>query len=203
MIESVLTLFSATILLALSPGPDNIFVLTQSITNGKIAGLATTAGLLTGCIVHTTLVAFGMSVIIVNNPTLYLSIKVVGALYLIYLAYKIYASGAELEQLPETRIINNWVLYRQGVIMNLLNPKVTLFFLALFPGFIWDHSSNIVIQFYILGFTFIFSSFIVFGAIAMLAGMLTKNFLKNQNVLVLLKWFQIVVFIGIALFIII
>jgi threonine/homoserine/homoserine lactone efflux protein len=85
VIASLLAFLAATALLAFSPGPDNIYVLTQSIANGSKSGLATTAGLITGCIVHTTLVAFGLSAIIAASPYLFLAIKIVGAIYSIWL----------------------------------------------------------------------------------------------------------------------
>ena len=86
----------ATSALAISPGPDNIYVLMQSIVNGKKFGLATVAGLISGCLVHTTLVAYGVSAIIKENDTLFFIIKLFGALYLLFLAYKVYTSKAEL-----------------------------------------------------------------------------------------------------------
>ena len=96
MFETLLSFVFATATLAISPGPDNIFVLTQSIVNGKKYGLATVAGLMTGCIIHTTLVAFGVSEIINQNPKLFLIIKLLGAGYLLYLAYQVYKSDAKI-----------------------------------------------------------------------------------------------------------
>ena len=94
---SILSAFSlATFALAISPGPDNIFVLVQSMTNGKKFGLATVAGLMTGCLVHTTLLAFGVSTLIRDNPTVFLAIKIFGALYLLYLAYKVFKSDSNI-----------------------------------------------------------------------------------------------------------
>ena len=88
MLESLLSFCLATIVLALSPGPDNIYVLTQSLVNGSKSGIATTAGLISGCIVHTALLAFGVSALITASETLFYVIKILGALYLIFLAFK-------------------------------------------------------------------------------------------------------------------
>ena len=82
--------------MAISPGPDNIFVLMQSVVHGKKYGLATIIGLMTGCIVHTTFVAVGISAIIKENNTIFLGIKILGAVYLLYLAYKVITGGSEI-----------------------------------------------------------------------------------------------------------
>lgn len=203
MTESILAFLAATALLAFSPGPDNIYVLTQSITNGSRAGLATTAGLISGCIVHTTLVAFGMSAVIATSPTLFLVIKIAGALYLLILAYKVYSSDATIALTEGAPKKSSWSLYKQGVTMNLLNPKVTIFFLAFFPGFLWDSQGNTVLQFYILGILFMIESFIIFGGIALVAGTIADKLLRNQQIGTVLKWLQIVVFIGISVFILV
>ena len=89
MVEALLSFAVATCVLALSPGPDNMYVLTQSMVNGRRSALATTAGLISGCIVHTTLLAFGISAVITTNPSLFFGIKVLGVLYLLYLAYAV------------------------------------------------------------------------------------------------------------------
>ena len=113
----------------------------QSIVNGKKYGLATVAGLISGCLVHTTLVAFGVSAIIKESDTLFFSIKLCGALYLLYLAYMVYKSSSELQlnsdSIPKKSLIQ---LFKQGFIMNVLNPKVSIFFLALFPGFLFSET---------------------------------------------------------------
>ena len=96
MFEILLSFAFATSLLAISPGPDNIFVLTQSIVNGKKFGLATVCGLISGCLVHTTLLAFGISAVIKESEILFTGIKVLGAIYLIFLAYKVYKSDATI-----------------------------------------------------------------------------------------------------------
>jgi threonine/homoserine/homoserine lactone efflux protein len=115
----------ATSLLALSPGPDNIYVLMQSIVNGKKYGLATVAGLISGCLVHTTLVAFGVSAIIKESDILFFVIKLLGALYLLYLAFRVYKSSSKLS-LSSDNIVKKSLLqlFKQGFIMNVFNPKV-------------------------------------------------------------------------------
>lgn len=202
MIETLLSFSVATLALALAPGPDNIYVLTQSLVNGTKSGIATTAGLISGCIVHTTLLAFGISAIITASDELFYGIKVLGACYLLYLAFKVYKSDDHIswsEDAPKKTYLQ---LFKTGVIMNLVNPKVMIFFLAFFPGFLWDKDGNTVVQFYILGITFMVVSFIIFSAIALLAGKISKFIIEKKGVGTFLKWLQIVVFVGIALYII-
>lgn len=202
--ETLISFAIATSILALSPGPDNIYVLVQSITNGKAYGLATVCGLITGCIVHTTLLAFGVSAIIKANEDLFFVIKVLGALYLLYLAYKVFKSDSQLDFDSETAPKKSLKdLFIQGFFMNVLNPKVTIFFLAFFPGFLFSKTMSTIAQFYILGGIFMLVSFIIFSAIALLAGQIKSYTFKHRNSGVVFKWLQIVVFIGIAVFILV
>lgn len=199
------TLFAfvlATLVLAISPGPDNIYILMQSIVNGTKYGIATVCGLISGCLVHTTLVAFGVSAIIKENDLLFFIIKCLGAAYLLYLAYKVFKSDANVElnnnAVPKKNVLQ---LFKQGVIMNVLNPKVSIFFLAFFPGFLFSKTLSSVKQFYILGLLFMATSLIIFSAIAILAGSISTHLKSNKNIGVVLKWLQIIVFVGISIFI--
>ena len=200
--EILISFALATSALALSPGPDNIYVLVQSITNGKSYGIATVCGLISGCIIHTTLLAFGVSAIITSNSSLFFIIKLLGAIYLLYLAYKVYRSESQLNldtDIAPKKSLKG--LFIQGFFMNVLNPKVTIFFLAFFPGFLFSETMSTVYQFYILGGVFMLVSFIIFSSIALLAGQIKNYVTKHQNSGIVLKWLQIVVFIGIAIFI--
>ena len=194
----------ATSVLAISPGPDNIYVLVQSISNGKSYGLATVCGLITGCIIHTTLLALGVSAIIANTETIFFVIKVLGALYLIYLAYKVYTASEHLSidtnATPKKSLKQ---LFVQGFFMNVLNPKVTIFFLAFFTGFLFSDTMSTLWQFYILGGVFMFVSFVIFSTIALLAGQIKTYIQRHKSFGLVLKWLQIVVFVGIAIFILI
>lgn len=191
----------ATFALALSPGPDNIFVLIQSITNGRKFGLTVVAGLMTGCLVHTTLLAFGISAVIKNNPAIFTLIKIFGAVYLVYLAISVYRGGNSISIETENKQVKSISsLFRQGFIMNVLNPKVTIFFLAFFPGFLFSDSISTIIQFYVLGLLFIMISSIVFSGIALLSGSISTFLTGNKKTGFVLKWVQITVFLGIAIF---
>jgi len=191
----------SSLALAISPGPDNIFVLAQSISNGTKAGMATVFGLVSGCLVHTTLLAFGVSEIIKRSDALFFAIKLFGAVYLLLLAYKVYQSDASImldkEGQPAKSPRN---LFWTGFTMNVLNPKVTIFFLAFFPGFLFSDTLDTVIQFYALGLLFMLSALLVFGTIAFLAGSISNYLTRNKKAGIYLKWVQIIVFMGIAVY---
>ena len=202
--ETLISFILAVSILAISPGPDNIFVLMQSVVHGKKYGLATIIGLMTGCIVHTTFVAVGISTIIKENNTIFLVIKILGAVYLLYLAYKVITGGSEISMSTEKIDKKTpFQLFKTGFIMNVLNPKVTLFFLALFPGFLFSEILPISLQFYILGALFILVSSVVFSLIAILGGTISEKIKTSKNIGVWLQWMQVFVFIGIAVFILI
>ena len=202
--EILISFIIAVSILAISPGPDNIFVLMQSVVHGKKYGLATIIGLMTGCIVHTIFVAVGISTIIKENNTIFSVIKILGAVYLLYLAYKVITGGSEISMSTEKIDKKTpFQLFKIGFIMNVLNPKVTLFFLALFPGFLFSEILPISLQFYTLGALFILVSFVVFSLIAILGGTISEKIKTSKNIGVWLQWMQVFVFIGIAVFILI
>ncbi len=197
--EILISFMLATAALAISPGPDNIYVLMQSIAHGKKFGLATVFGLISGCIVHTSLLAFGISALIKNNDSIFLTIKIFGAIYLLYLAYQVFKSSGNLSisqnQVPKKSLGQ---LYKQGFIMNVLNPKVSIFFLAFFPGFLFSNTMSSIAQFYVLGFIFMGVSLVIFSMIAMLAGSISDYIKSHKNIGLYLKWLQIIVFVGIS-----
>lgn len=197
-ILSAFTLASAA--LAFSPGPDNIFVLTQSVAHGKKYGLATTAGLVTGCLVHTALLAFGVSAMIAQNDRLFFYLKLFGAIYLFYLAFKVFSKSSSIEITDATSNNGPAQLFHQGFIMNVLNPKVTIFFLAFFPGFLFSQELSNVLQFFILGGIFMMVTFVVFGCIALLSGSISGFIRQHAVIGVVLKWLQILVFCGIGIY---
>ena len=202
--EVLISFVFAVTLLAISPGPDNVFVLMQSVIYGKKYGLATILGLMTGCIIHTIFLAVGISSIIKDNNNIFLGIKLFGAVYLLYLAYKVYRSSSVIS--VSTKKIEKktpFQLYKIGFIMNVLNPKVTIFFLALFPGFLFTEKLSISLQFLILGTLFILVSSVVFSCIALLGGTISEKIKTSKKIGIWLQWIQIFVFIGIAVFILI
>lgn len=202
MLPQLVAFLTASILLTLSPGPDIIYVLVQSIANGKKAGILTALGLVSGIIIHTSLVAFGVSAVVKESEILFRIIKVFGALYLFYLAYKVWRSPAEIYvDTPAVPLKGNRALYKEGFIMNVLNPKVTIFFLAFFPGFLWEPEEDTIYQFFILGFLFMIQAFLLFSFVALLAGKISYYLKAHPSSGTILKWVQVVVFVGIGIMI--
>lgn len=188
-------------LLTIMPGPDIIYVLVQSVTNGKKYGIATSLGLVSGIIVHTTLVAFGVSAILKQSENIFFIVKLLGAIYLLYLAYKAFRSNEALFIDVKAEKTGMLKLYKQGFIMNVLNPKVSIFFLAFFPGFLYSETQNTIIQFYTLGILFMLQALLIFSGVALLSGSFTAYLKSHSQFNSVIKWFKIVVFIGIAIFI--
>src|SRR2546428_2836548 len=151
------SLFLTTgILLNLTPGPDTAYILGRSIAQGRRAGIASALGISIGSIGHTTAAAVGLSAFLAASAWAFLVVKFVGGVYLIYLGARMILSRARELQVPSHfRSGETAAAFRQGIITNLLNPKVALFFLAFLPQFIDPLSPLKVPAFIILGLTFV------------------------------------------------
>lgn len=177
----VLSFLTASFLLALMPGPDNIFVLTESITKGKRNGIAISIGLCSGVIIHTLAAATGLSLIIQNSAIAFQVIKYLGAAYLLYLAFlTLKEKKSEITFSKEKADYNFWKLVRQGFLMNVLNPKVSLFFIAFLPQFISTNGFNITLQMIVLGVIFMGISLFTFVMISIMSGRLS-SYLNNDK----------------------
>ena len=193
------TYFIACLILAIAPGPDNIFVLTQSALQGRKAGILVVLGLCTGLLFHTTAVALGVAVIFKTSEIAFTMLKVAGALYLIYLAWGGYRSGATAIEGKSGSVMQGGQLYRRGIFMNITNPKVSIFFLAFLPQFANPARGSITIQMLILGAVFILSAILVFGAIALAAGSLGEWLSRSQRIQRWINRLAGTVFIGLAI----
>ena len=181
MIDSgiLLIFFTTSILLALSPGPDNLFVMTQAAQRGRKAGLLVTLGLCTGLLFHTAAVTFGLAALFKASATAFIFLKIIGATYLLYLAALSLRAGTESGQARPVEHLSSAVLYRRGIIMNITNPKVSIFFLAFLPQFADPSKGPISAQILILGGIFIIATIIVFGFISILAGVFGERFRRS------------------------
>ncbi|WP_066633660.1 LysE family translocator [Labilibacter marinus] len=176
-LSALLSFLGAAILLTLMPGPDNIFVLTESMTKGQRNGIAISIGLCSGILIHTLAAATGVSIIIQKSAMAFSVVKYLGAAYLFYLAYQSYK-----EKNPELKIDSEntqeaksfFSLFKKGFLMNVLNPKVALFFMALLPQFVTEQGYSAVWQMIILGAVFMMQALIIFGFISILSGKLSK-----------------------------
>jgi threonine/homoserine/homoserine lactone efflux protein len=197
-VETMAAFFLASALLALAPGPDNIFVLTQSAMRGKGAGLLVTLGLCTGLIVHTTAVAFGVAVIFQASAVAFTALKLVGAGYLVYLAWRAFRASAARIASGRQSELGYFKLYRRGIIMNVTNPKVSIFFLAFLPQFADPARGPLTLQLMMLGGIFIIATILVFGGIALLAGAIGKWLTRSPKTQVIINRLAAVVFVGLA-----
>ena len=145
----------SVILLSITPGADTVFILTKSIAGGYKQGLASVAGIVCGLFVHTSLAAFGLSVILMTSALLFNIVKIAGAAYLIYLGIMALKSKSNIKLENKGDVVPFFTTFRQGFFTNILNPKVALFFLALLPQFVKSNAESAV-PFLILGLTFIF-----------------------------------------------
>ena len=199
-IEILIAFFSASLLLALVPGPDNIFVLTQSIFQGKKSGLVIMLGLCTGLIFHTLAVTFGVAVIFQTSVIAFTILKIVGAMYLLYLAWQIFNAPSEkIDNKNNSISIDYKKLYYRGIIMNITNPKVSIFFLAFLPQFTNPALGTVSLQMLFLGALFIIATILIFGSIALLSGSLSKVFNKSEKSQKILNKLASFVFLGLAI----
>jgi threonine/homoserine/homoserine lactone efflux protein len=198
-IQTLLVFFPTALLLALSPGPDNLFVMAESAQNGRSAGFVVTLGLCTGLVGHTLAVALGLAAIVRTSAMAFTVLKAAGALYLLYLAWQAWRAGAVSDEAQQTPRLSAWSLYWRGIVMNLTNPKVSLFFLAFLPQFADPRHGSMISQFLQLGAVFILATMIVFGMVSLLAGGLGERFRRSPSALKSVNRAASVVFVGLAL----
>lgn len=198
-LDTLSTFFLASMLLAIAPGPDNIFVLTQSALYGKTSGLTVMFGLCTGLIAHTTAVAFGVAVIFQASALAFTVLKVIGALYLIYLAWQIIFSPPQKIRMTSEKRLRLPALYRRGIIMNVTNPKVSVFFLAFLPQFADPSKGTMSIQMIVLGLIFIVATILVFGSVAIIGGALGRWLNQSERFQRYMNWTAGAIFLTLAL----
>lgn len=184
-------------LLSLVPGPDNLFVLMQSALQGSKAGLAVTLGLCTGLIFHTTAVAFGVAALVATSAVAFTLIKILGAIYLLYLAYGAFKAGTPSASTDSPRGTSAQ-LYRRGVLMNITNPKVAIFFLAFLPQFVAIDAGPVSLQMLQLGVLFMATTFVVFSVVALLAGRLSDWLRSTPRAISVANKVAGVVFVALA-----
>jgi RhtB (resistance to homoserine/threonine) family protein len=148
---------AAGILLNLTPGNDTIFILSKSMAQGRLAGIVSALGISSGCVIHTVVAALGLSAIISKSTMLFGFVKYAGAAYMFYVGWKMIRdkTGAEAAISPRSERARYLEIYRDGLLTNVLNPKVALFFLAFLPQFIAPGARGAFLPFLILGFVFV------------------------------------------------
>ena len=195
-IETIITFITASVVLSLVPGPDNLFVMSNSALRGWKIGLYTTLGLCTGLIGHTILVAIGVSVVFQTSAIAFNGLKIIGAFYLVYLAW-LSIQNKELNLGKTSQDSSNKSYYLTGVVMNLTNPKVAIFFLVFLPQFV-NSNNNVSSQIFLLGLLFIISAFFVFTSIAYLSSFLEGTLKKSKTINKNINLIAALIYIAIA-----
>jgi len=197
--HTMLAFFSTAIILALSPGPDNLFVMAQAAQNGRKAGVFVTFGLATGLVGHTVAVALGLAALVNSSAFAFTILKYIGAAYLIYLAWQAFRAGGSTAEKREVPHFSKGDLYRRGIVMNQTNPKVSLFFMAFLPQLVDPAGGSVTMQFFLLGGLFILATILVFGAISMLAGGLGERYRNSPGAQSVVNRVAAALFVGLAL----
>ena len=192
---------TASIILTVAPGPDNLYLLTKSLSDGAKSGVVLAAGLASGIIFHTFLVMVGVAAFVQNSPLAFAALKIFGAVYLIFLASKLIKAaraGKKISMQKSGAKISYAGIYRRGVLMNVLNPKVLLFFLAFLPQFV-NFATSPSLQIIFLGVTFAVQAFLIFAAMAICAGKIRNLILRKKNLGQIFNYVEGFVLIFIAL----
>ena len=176
---------TASILLTLAPGPDILYLLTKSLSDGAKAGIILACGLVSGIVFHTTLVMVGVAALLKSSTTAMFLLKIFGAAYLLFLAlgaFKSARAGKKISLSRSDSKVAAAVLYKRGVLMNVLNPKVLLFFLAFLPQFVNLQSDGAGLTILFLGVTFAAQALIIFSLVSLTAGRVRKFLLRKKNI---------------------
>lgn len=199
MTESTLFYFlSASVALTVAPGPDNIFVVTQGITRGRKPAIVTALGMCSGISVHTTAAAFGISAVFYSSVVAFNVVKYAGAAYLLYLAYKTLRERSRISfSPPEERAAR--ALFKRGFIMNVLNPKVAMFFLAFLPQFVSPDTARFPLQMLLLGLIFMVQAIIIFCLIGFFSGSIGSFLLARPRVAKYFDWLTAGVFTSLGI----
>lgn len=198
-LHNIVLFIAASLALNITPGPDMMYVITRSVSEGRGAGIASAFGIAGGTIIHTLAVAFGLSGLLLAVPSAYVIIKLVGAAYLVYLGIKTLfkkQSSGDTEQFHKKSLFG---VFYQGVFTNVFNPKVALFFLAFLPQFIDSTNGSVALQIIFLGVLFNTTGTLVNLIVALSASKLGKKLktkLQNSSIF---KWITASVFIGLGI----
>lgn len=200
-IENYIGFLASAIVLNLTPGLDTMYILTRSISQGKGAGLVSVAGIMSGCVIHVLCAAFGLSLILSASALVFSLIKWAGAGYLIYLGIRmLFSKQSSLDILPVSNPSRDlFKIYKQGILTNVLNPKVGLFFLSFLPQFINPNQTYGVIPFLILGSTFLVTGTLWCLFLTMAAALMTDALRRHPKAGTLLEKLSGLIFIGFGL----
>jgi threonine/homoserine/homoserine lactone efflux protein len=189
----------ASALLTIAPGPDVIYVLTRGMTQGRKAGMAAALGFASGVIFHTVLAALGIAALIRASTWAFLAVKYAGAMYLIYIGVRALTHKGAFSLPDNANKQALLAIYKQSVVGNMLNPKVTLFFLSFLPQFVNASAGHISAQMALLGSLFMIQTALIFGAVALFSGLLGDRLKKQPAIANQLGLFAGLVFIALGI----
>ncbi|WP_415887848.1 LysE family translocator [Neptuniibacter sp. QD37_6] len=189
----------ASTLISYAPGPDNIFVLIQSILHGRKAGIVVTLGLCTGLLFHTVAVTLGVAAIFQASALAFTLLKVVGVGYLLYLAFISFRAAAAKVSLSDQPQFSAMQLYRRGILMSSTNPKLAIFFMAFLPQFADPAVGSLSQQLFTLSMVFIVVAFFVMSSVALLSGSLRGWIQDSELGQSIINKVAGTVFVGLAL----
>ncbi|MFH1022649.1 MAG: LysE family translocator [Planctomycetota bacterium] len=189
---------SASAALTIAPGPDNTFIVAQGLSRGRRAAVITALGMCSGVSVHTTAAALGISAVIVSSAVAFRALKYAGAAYLLYLAWRAVREPAGALPTGAGGGPGGWAFFRRGFLMNVINPKVALFFLAFLPQFVSGADGPVAARVFLLGGIFMGQAMIIFGAIGLLSGSVGTFLLKRRGMARGLAWVSAAVFVALA-----
>ena len=199
-VQELLMFAAAALLMVLTPGPNMIYLISRSICQGRAAGVISLLGVIAGFVVHMLAAAIGLTALFLAIPLAYEVLKWAGAAYLLYLAWQAVKPGArspfEARDLPEDPPRK---LFLMGFLTNVLNPKIAVFYLSIFPQFVSPEHGSVFVQSLVLGSTQIAVSFTVNLLIALSAAKLAAWFLRNPRWLAAQRYFMGFVLAGLAL----
>jgi threonine/homoserine/homoserine lactone efflux protein len=188
------------LLLNITPGQDTLYIVGRSVSQGRRAGVLSVLGISTGCLVHTLAAAFGLSALLAASSEAFMVVKFIGSAYLVYLGFQMILSRASApRQLTTGQPARGWMIYRQGILTNVLNPKVALFFLAFLPQFIESGSNTKVVAFLILGLTFIFNGTIWCMLVVWFSSVFSQRLRQRRSMESWLKRAAGALFVGLGL----
>ncbi len=196
-----LLFFSAAFAINISPGPDIIYILSRTIAQGRKIGIASSLGVCSGALVHVCAAAIGLSAILATSATAFSIVKYIGAAYLIYLGIKALCSKGSTFDLPgkKEKEITAWKAFRQGAMVDILNPKVAVFFMAFLPQFVRPELGHDGLQILCLGVLVILVAVVVESCIVLTAAQTTNFFRRNRRCSVWLDRFMGSVLIGLGI----
>ena len=198
--ETLYSFILASIALTLSPGPDILLVLSESVSKGIKSGLLLAAGLVCGLPFHTLVLVFGWGQFIEVYPNLIYVVKIAGALYFAFLAVQTFRN-LSIENSPEVlKEQNSLRIFKKGFMMNLLNPKVTLFFWLFFPGFLFHDTLSDAYQYAVLGTIFILQALVIFSIVSLTSAFIASSLLKKPMVRYWINFIKGIILICIALY---